>query len=56
MLLTGNIMVDGRYLEKPDNVIIDPDWAEPDPDAFRAWTASVEHPGTQFWAQLSHPG
>jgi 2,4-dienoyl-CoA reductase-like NADH-dependent reductase (Old Yellow Enzyme family) len=53
LLLTGNVMVDRRWLERPGNVIVEDrrgrtalaDWA-------RAGTAA----GNQLWMQISHPG
>lgn len=53
LLLTGNVMVDGRWLERPGNVVVEDrrgraalaDWAE-------AGTAAGNH----LWMQISHPG
>jgi 2,4-dienoyl-CoA reductase-like NADH-dependent reductase (Old Yellow Enzyme family) len=53
LLLTGNVMIDGRWLERPGNVVIEDrsgraalaDWAE-------AGTAAGNH----LWMQISHPG
>jgi 2,4-dienoyl-CoA reductase-like NADH-dependent reductase (Old Yellow Enzyme family) len=53
LLLTGNVMVDRRWLERPGNVIVEDrrgraalaDWAE-------AGTAAGNH----LWMQISHPG
>jgi 2,4-dienoyl-CoA reductase-like NADH-dependent reductase (Old Yellow Enzyme family) len=53
LLLTGNVMIDGRWLERPGNVVVEDrrgraalaDWA-------RAGTAAGNH----LWMQLSHPG
>ncbi len=53
ILLTGNIMVDGRYLERAGNVVVE--------DAsgmaqLRAWAQATHDGGSQLWAQISHPG
>lgn len=51
LLLTGNVMVDRRYLERPGNVVLD---AQTDHDALRAWATAAGE--TQLWMQLNHPG
>ncbi len=53
VLLTGNIMVDRRYLERAGNVVVE--------DAsgmaqLRAWAQATHDGGSQLWAQISHPG
>ncbi len=53
ILLTGNIMVDRRYLERAGNVVVE--------DAsgmaqLRAWAQATHDGGSQLWAQISHPG
>lgn len=53
VLLTGNIMVDRRYLERSGNVVAE------DPSGMlqlRAWAQAVHMGGSQLWAQISHPG
>jgi 2,4-dienoyl-CoA reductase-like NADH-dependent reductase (Old Yellow Enzyme family) len=53
ILLTGNIMVDRRYLERAGNVVAE------DVSGLvqlRAWAQSVQAAGSQLWAQISHPG
>lgn len=53
LLISGNIMVDRTALGEPKNVVLD---EQSDMSRFTAWaTAGSEH-GTQFWAQLNHPG
>ena len=50
--VTGNAMVDGRWLERVGNVVID----EPvDDDALAAWAAACRGGGPAL-VQLSHPG
>ena len=53
MLLTGNVMVDRRYLERPGNVVIDGNGGE---DALRRWAAAGTRGGNHLWMQISHPG
>lgn len=52
-LVSGNIMVDYRFLERPGNVVVDRNGGE-------AELAKLAEAGTtagnQFWAQISHPG
>lgn len=60
LLITGNVMVDRRVLERPANVAID----DTDPDTFsaeartrlRRWAAAATEGGSQVWMQLSHAG
>jgi 2,4-dienoyl-CoA reductase-like NADH-dependent reductase (Old Yellow Enzyme family) len=53
VLLTGNIMIDRRYLERAGNVVAeDASGLVP----LRAWVQSVHDGGSQLWAQISHPG
>ena len=53
LLLSGNIMVDKRYLESAGNIAVEAEEALP---ALREWTAAGRAPGQHLWAQLSHPG
>lgn len=53
MLLTGNVMVDRRYLERPGNVAIDANGGH---DALRKWAAAGTRAGNHLWMQISHPG
>jgi len=50
-VLTGNVMVDRRHLERAGNVVVD---AATDETALRRWAASAA--GTPTLVQLSHPG
>src|SRR5882672_11134921 len=52
-LITGNVMVDRRYLERPGNVVIEGEGALP---ALTAWAAAGTASGNQLWMQISHPG
>ena len=53
ILLTGNIMIDGRYLERAGNVVVENDAGMA---SLRAWARSTHDEGGQLWAQISHPG
>ena len=53
MLLTGNIMIDGRYLERAGNVVVEDASGL---DALRRWADVVHAGGSQLWGQISHPG
>ena len=53
MLLTGNVMVDRRYLERPGNVVIDANGGH---DSLRRWAAAGTRAGNHLWMQISHPG
>ena len=53
LLLSGNIMVDERYLEAAGNVAIH--HLSPE-GPFKKWTKKVLEYGNAFWVQLNHPG
>ncbi len=53
LLLTGNVMIDKRYLERAGNVVLEDDR---DLDLFKRWAAAGTVKGNHFWVQLSHPG
>ena len=56
LLLTGNVIVDRRHLERPGNVVID---GEPDAaavDGLRRWARAAHDGGARIWLQLSHSG
>ncbi len=53
MLITGNIMVDARYLERAGNVVVED---ESQLAELTAWADTVRAGGSQLWAQISHPG
>lgn len=60
LLVTGNVMIDHRVLERPGNVAIDPSFA-PSVDAeararLRAWAAAGTRGGNALWMQVSHAG
>ncbi|MFZ1864108.1 MAG: NADH:flavin oxidoreductase/NADH oxidase family protein [Polyangiales bacterium] len=51
--LTGNVMVDRRYLERPGNVVIDQNGGH---DALRAWSTEGTRGDNHLWMQINHPG
>lgn len=53
VVVTGNVQVDRRYLERPGNVVIDGNGGM---DALRAYAKAGTANGTQLWMQISHPG
>ena len=53
LLLTGNVMVDRRYLERPGNVVIDGNGGT---DRLRQWARAGTEAGNHLWMQISHPG
>ena len=53
LLITGNVMVDRRFLERPGNVVIDGNGGR---DALRAWARAGTEAGNHLWMQISHPG
>ncbi|MDJ0884765.1 MAG: NADH:flavin oxidoreductase/NADH oxidase family protein [Desulfobacterales bacterium] len=52
-LVTGNVMIDRRFLERPGNVVIDDNGGLA---ALRRWATAGTSAGNQFWMQISHPG
>lgn len=53
LLVTGNVMVDRRYLERPGNVVID---EFTDREALRRWAEAGTKHGNHLWMQINHPG
>lgn len=53
LLVTGNVMVDRRFIERPGNVIFD---QRTDTDAVRAWAMACHAGGARALVQLNHPG
>ena len=51
--ITGNVMVDWRYLERPGNVVVED---RAGLDGLRAWAEAGTVGGNQLWVQISHPG
>ncbi|HEY9143630.1 MAG TPA: NADH:flavin oxidoreductase/NADH oxidase family protein [Arenimonas sp.] len=60
LLVTGNVMIDHRVLERPGNVAIDPGFA-PSVSAearerLRSWAKAGTRAGNALWMQVSHAG
>ncbi len=53
LLVTGNVMIDGRALGEPKNVVVED---ERDLEMLRRWASAGTRNGTQLWMQLNHPG
>ena len=59
LLITGNVLIDRRILERPGNVSIDPAPESGDPDGMeqlRAWAKAGTRNGNHLWMQISHAG
>ena len=56
LLITGNIQVDRRYLERPGNPAIDGPQSEDQMARLRAYAEASMVGGNQTWVQLGHPG
>lgn len=53
LLLTGNVMVDRRYLERPGNVVVEDEQAL---EYLNKWAREAKSGGGSVWMQISHPG
>ncbi len=51
--ITGNVMIDRRYLERAGNVVLEDDQAMP---MLKRWACEGTRGGNQLWMQISHPG
>lgn len=59
LLISGNVMVDGRFLERGGNMVLERCRIQKKPHTLDAWRALAEagtSAGNQFWLQLNHPG
>ncbi|GAB2659651.1 NADH:flavin oxidoreductase/NADH oxidase family protein [Arenimonas aestuarii] len=60
LLITGNVMIDHRVLERPGNVAIDPGFAPSVDDTarerLRSWARAGTRAGNALWMQISHAG
>ncbi|MBX3506149.1 MAG: NADH:flavin oxidoreductase/NADH oxidase family protein [Parvibaculum sp.] len=56
MLLTGNVQVDRRYMERPGNVAIDGEQSNEAIAALRDYAKAGTANGTHLWMQISHAG
>jgi 2,4-dienoyl-CoA reductase-like NADH-dependent reductase (Old Yellow Enzyme family) len=53
LVITGNVQVDRRYLERPGNVVIDRNGGI---DALRRYAQAGTEAGNHLWMQINHPG
>lgn len=53
LLITGNVMIDGRHCGERGNVAVEDDRFEP---MLRRWADAGKAHGTPVWMQLNHPG
>jgi 2,4-dienoyl-CoA reductase-like NADH-dependent reductase (Old Yellow Enzyme family) len=53
LLLSGNVMIDRRYLERSGNMVLEND---KDLALFSSLAKAGTVAGNQFWVQLNHPG
>jgi len=56
LLISGNIMVDRRYLERAGNVVFDGSPSDDQIARVKRWTETAREHGADIWAQLSHAG
>ncbi|NKI34152.1 NADH:flavin oxidoreductase/NADH oxidase family protein [Wenzhouxiangella sp. XN79A] len=56
LLITGNIMVDGRYRERPANVVVDGEQDERQRAGLSAFAEAAKSAGGLAIAQISHAG
>lgn len=56
MLLTGNVQVDRRHLERPGNVAIDGPQSDVALERLRTWAKAGTENDTHLWMQISHAG
>ena len=53
LLITGNVMVDGRAMTGPGGIVLEKDSAIA---PFKAWAQAAKKNNTQVWMQINHPG
>lgn len=56
LLITGNVMVDRRFLERAGNVAIDGRQSKEQLDALKRWAGATREAGADIWMQISHAG
>lgn len=53
LLITGNVMVDGRAMTGPGGIVLEKD---SDLAPFQAWAQTAKKNNTHIWMQINHPG
>jgi 2,4-dienoyl-CoA reductase-like NADH-dependent reductase (Old Yellow Enzyme family) len=56
LLITGNVQIDARHLERPGNVIVSGPQSADAMSALRRWSAAARRHHSGFWMQISHGG
>lgn len=56
LLISGNIQIDRKHLERAGNVVIDGPQSPEQLAALKAWTTAAKSGGAQVWAQIAHSG
>jgi 2,4-dienoyl-CoA reductase-like NADH-dependent reductase (Old Yellow Enzyme family) len=53
LILTGNVMIDGRAMTGPGGLVLERDTPR---EPFAAWAHDARAHGAQVWMQINHPG
>ncbi|MCQ8896480.1 NADH:flavin oxidoreductase/NADH oxidase family protein [Limnobacter humi] len=53
LMITGNVMIDGRAMTGPGGVVLESDAHA---EQFRRWAKAAKAKGAQVWMQINHPG
>ena len=53
LILTGNVMIDGRAMTGPGGIVLERDTPR---EPFAAWASEARAHGAQVWMQINHPG
>jgi 2,4-dienoyl-CoA reductase-like NADH-dependent reductase (Old Yellow Enzyme family) len=53
LIITGNVMVDGRAMTGPGGIVLERDTPR---EPFTAWSRVARAQGAQVWMQINHPG
>ena len=53
LILTGNVMIDGRAMTGPGGIVLERDTPR---EPFAAWAGAARAHGAQAWMQINHPG
>lgn len=56
LLITGNVQLDRRFMERPGNVAIDGPQDDEQMARLQRWAAAATANGTHCWVQLAHAG
>ncbi|MGL4542197.1 MAG: NADH:flavin oxidoreductase/NADH oxidase family protein [Polymorphobacter sp.] len=56
LLITGNVQIDWRHLERPGNVVVDGPLNAEARAAWQRWAAAASIDSTKTWVQVSHAG